>query len=67
MTNLSYDDGVTVETLLEENAKLNMALNYFFLRDPDKPTSWEYRRDQAECLARDALKPSAALKGQNDE
>lgn len=67
MTNLNYGDGTTVETLLEQNAKLNMALNYFFLRDPDKATSWEYTRDQAEKLARAALEPDQELKGQDDE
>jgi hypothetical protein len=65
MTDFNYNDGVTVESLIEENAKLNMALNYFFLRNPDKPTSWEYSRDQAECLAREALEPSAELIGGN--
>ena len=49
------------ESLLEENAKLSVALNYFFLRDPDKPTKWEYSRDIAEELAREALKPTDAL------
>jgi len=67
MTDLNYSDNVTVESLLEENAKLNMALNYFFLRDPDKPTSWEYGRNMAEKLAREALEPTdtlAELKGE---
>lgn len=67
MTNLNYDDGITIERLLKENAKLNMALNYFFLRDPDKPTSWEYSRDQAEELARVALEPVQKLTGGKDE
>lgn len=61
MTDLNYNDNVTVESLLEENAKLSMALNYFLLRDPDKPTNWEYSRDRAEELAREALKPTEAL------
>ena len=61
MTNLNYKDNVTVESLLDENAKLNIALNYFFMRDPDKPTNWEYSRWKAEELAREALKPTDAL------
>jgi hypothetical protein len=61
MTNLNYNDGLTVEGLLEENAKLNMAINYFFLRDPDKPTSWEYTRNKAEELAREVLTPNDPL------
>jgi len=70
MTDLNYSDNVTVESLLEENVKLNMALNYFFLRDPDKPTSWEYDRNMAEKLARETLEPTdtlAELKGETDE
>ena len=67
MTNLNYDDGLTTESLLKENAKLNMALNYFFLRDPDKTTSWEYTRDQAEELARASLEPDQKLTGDKDE
>ena len=67
MTNLNYDDGLTTESLLKENAKLNMALNYFFLRDPDKTTSWEYTRDQAEELARASLEPDQKLTGGKDE
>jgi hypothetical protein len=58
MTDLNYNDNVTVKSLLEENAKLNMAINYFFLCDPDKPTNWEYSRNMAEKLAREALKPT---------
>lgn len=66
MTNFNYDDGITTESLLKENAKLNTALNYFFLRDPDKSTSWEYTRDQAEELARAALEPTQELTAGND-
>ena len=47
----------TIESLREEIAKLNAALNIFFMRDPDKPTCWEYKREQAEALARAALEP----------
>jgi hypothetical protein len=36
-------------------AKTQLALNYFLLRDPDKPTSWKYTRDQAEERARSVL------------
>jgi len=67
MTDFNYTDPVTVEGLLEVNAKLNMALNYFFLRDPDKSTSWYYSRWMAEQLAREALEPTdatAELKGE---
>jgi len=32
-----------------------IALNYLFERDPDKPTSWKYRRDVAEKKARAIL------------
>lgn len=67
MTDFKRDDGLTVESLLEENAKLNMALNYFLLRDPDKPTSWEYSRDQAEELARSVLEPNQYLTGGKDD
>ena len=70
MADLNYNDNITVETLLEENAKLNMAINYFFLRDPDKPTNWEYSRNVAEELAREALKSAdtiSELKGKADE
>ena len=67
MTEFNYEDGVTTANLLEENAKLNMALNYFFLRNPDKSSSWEYSRDQAEELAREVLEPTQELKGQDDE
>ena len=54
-----FNSGVTptVESLREENAKLNAALNVFFMRDPDKPYCWEYKREQAEALARAALEP----------
>ena len=48
---------LTIESLREENAKLNAALNYFFMRDPDKPYCWEYKREQAEEMARAALEP----------
>ena len=61
MTDLNYSDNITVESLLEENAKLNKAINYYFLRDPDKPTNWEYSRCMAEELAREALKPTNAI------
>ena len=67
MTDFNRDDGLTTESLLKENAKLNMALNYFFLRDPDKPTSWEYNRSQAEELARAALEPTQELTGETNE
>jgi len=70
MNNLNYNDNVTVENLLEQNARLNMALNYFFLTDPDKPTSWKYSRNEAEELAWKALKPTDSLtklKGDSDE
>lgn len=66
MTEFNRDNGLTIESLLEENSKLNMALNYFFLRDPDKPTSWEYNRSQAEELARAALEPDQYLTGGYD-
>jgi len=36
-------------------AELKVALNYFLLRDPDKPTSWMYSRNEAEKFARAAL------------
>ena len=67
MTEFNYEDGITTANLLEENAKLNMALNYFFMRDPDKSSSWEYSRNQAEALAREVLEPTQKLKGQDDE
>ena len=44
-------------------AKAHLALNYFLLRDPDKPSSWEYTRDRAEQLARTTL---AELTGGKD-
>jgi hypothetical protein len=43
-------------------AKALVAVNYFFLRDPDKPTHWEYSRNRAEELARTAI---AELKGED--
>jgi hypothetical protein len=61
MDNLNYNDNVAVDKLLEQNARLNMALNYFFLSDPDKPTSWKYNRNEAEHLAKKALKPTDYL------
>ena len=64
MTELNYNDNVTVESLLGENAKLNMALNYYFMRDPDKPTSWEHTRSEAEKLAREALNPAQFIDGE---
>jgi len=44
-----------LEAALELNAAFGVALNYFLLRDPDKPTSWMYSRNKAEELARTAL------------
>ena len=53
-----------IEELEAKLAKALVALNYFFLRDPDKPTHWEYSRNRAEELARTAI---AELKGETDE
>jgi hypothetical protein len=53
-----------IEELEAKLAKALVALNYFFLRDPDKPTHWEYSRNRAEELARTAI---AELKGEKDE
>jgi len=50
-----------LEAALELNAAFGVALNYFLLRDPDKPTSWMYSRNKAEELAR------AALGGQDND
>lgn len=44
-----------IEALDAENARLKIALNYFFLRDIGKPMNWEYERNLAEELARAAL------------
>jgi len=63
MTVLNSDLTPTMESLLEENAKLNAALNCFFIVDPDKPSAWEYTREQAEAMARAALEPIEKLKG----
>jgi len=52
------------EELEAKLAKAHLALNYFLLRDPDKPSSWEYTRNRAEQLARTTL---AELTGGNDE
>ena len=44
-----------IEELEAKLAKAHLALNYFLLRDPDKPSSWEYTRNRAEQLARTTL------------
>ena len=68
-TVLNSDLTPTTESLREENAKLNAALNCFFMVDPDKPSAWKYTREQAEAMARAALEPIEKLKakGENNE
>ena len=41
-----------LEAAAELNPAFGVALNYFLLRYPDKPTNWVYSRDRAEELAR---------------
>ena len=53
-----------IEELEAKLAKAHLALNYFLLRDPDKPLSWEYTRDRAEHLARTTL---AELTGDKED
>ena len=51
----------TIESLREEIAKLNAALNCFFIMDPEKGGSYLYNREQAEAMARAALEPVEKL------
>ena len=55
------------ERLRAEGAKLNAALNIFFMRDPDKPYCWEYKREQAEEMARAALEPVEKVTAKGEE
>lgn len=56
-----------IEALETKLEKAHLALNYFLMRDPDKPTYWEYRRDRAEELARDVLGATQELTGGKDD
>jgi hypothetical protein len=54
---------VTLESVLEDNAKLNEAINLFFMVDPDKGSCWEYSREQAERMAKDILRAQEFVNG----
>lgn len=41
------------EKLICRVMNLEVALNYFLMRDPEKPQNWRYGRDEAEKMARD--------------
>jgi len=43
------------ERLICRVMNLEVALNYFLMRDTDKPQNWRYGRDEAEKMARDWL------------
>lgn len=49
------------EQAADEIARLREALAFYFAMDEEKPTSWKYRREKAEELARSVINSSGTL------